>query len=43
LKVKDFAAIFVNDVWTINVGGDFDKQVHQHASDFHDDFLVAIL
>jgi len=25
LKAKDFAAIFVNNMWTTNVGGHFDK------------------
>jgi len=43
LKVKDFVALFANNAWTANVGGCFDKEVHQHASDFHDDFLIAIL
>jgi len=35
--------IFKHNEWSVNVGGHFDEQVDQHASDFHDYFLVSIL
>jgi len=43
LKVKDCVTIFEHHAWSTNIRGNLNKQVDQHASDFDDDFLIAIL
>jgi len=35
--------VFKDNKWSVNIGGDLDKQVDQHVSYFHDDFLITIL
>ena len=41
--MKDFATILEHNEGFVNVGGNFDEQIDQHASDFHDYFLDSIL
>ena len=36
-------ALFADDEWASNIGGDLDIRVDQHAGDFHDDSFLTTL